>query len=228
MWNGKTKAFTLSYDDGVLQDKRFVEIINKYGLKCTFNINSGMLYNECLYITNGVEARRMTLEECKKTFRGHEIAGHSLTHPGFGELNDHLIEREIVGDKVNIENLFGCKVTGFAIPGGGRDSRIEPIARQFGIKYVRTIDSTESFEIPDSLYELNPTAHHNCKNLLNLCDDFINMKCDTPKLFYLWGHSYEFDVNKNWDFFEEFCKKISGRDDIFYGTNHKVLSPFYK
>ena len=40
MFNGKNKAFTFSFDDGVLQDIRFIELINKYGLKCTFNLNS--------------------------------------------------------------------------------------------------------------------------------------------------------------------------------------------
>ena len=37
---GKQKALTLSYDDGVQQDIRFIEILDKYGIKCTFNINS--------------------------------------------------------------------------------------------------------------------------------------------------------------------------------------------
>ena len=36
------KALTFSYDDGVTQDKRLIKILNKYGLKCTFNINSGL------------------------------------------------------------------------------------------------------------------------------------------------------------------------------------------
>ena len=43
MWNGKNKAVTFSYDDGITQDKRLIELFNKYGLKCTFNINSGLL-----------------------------------------------------------------------------------------------------------------------------------------------------------------------------------------
>ena len=37
---GKKKALTLSYDDGVQQDVRFLEILNKHGIKCTFNLNS--------------------------------------------------------------------------------------------------------------------------------------------------------------------------------------------
>lgn len=227
MWNGKMKALTLSYDDGVLQDKRFIQIINKYGLRCTFNINSGMLYNECLWVTKGVEVRRMTVSECKETFKGHEIAAHSLTHPALSSLDDYMIERQIVGDKVNIENLFGIKVTGLALPGGGNDVRIPAICDKFGIKYVRTINETESFDIPENLYELDSTARHSNSHLFELLDKFINLKPDKPQLFYMWGHSYEFDTDNNWELIEEFCKRVSERDDIFFGTNDEVLSPFY-
>ena len=34
------KALTFSYDDGVEQDRRLVELFNKNNLKCTFNLNS--------------------------------------------------------------------------------------------------------------------------------------------------------------------------------------------
>ena len=37
------KLLTLSYDDGVTQDIRLIELFNKYGLKATFNINSELL-----------------------------------------------------------------------------------------------------------------------------------------------------------------------------------------
>ena len=43
MYQGKNKAITFSYDDGVTQDRRLIEILNRYGLKATFNINSGLL-----------------------------------------------------------------------------------------------------------------------------------------------------------------------------------------
>ena len=38
---GLGKALTLSYDDGVEQDIKLIDILNRYGLKCTFNLNSG-------------------------------------------------------------------------------------------------------------------------------------------------------------------------------------------
>ncbi len=37
------KYLTFSYDDGVTQDIRLIELFNKYGMKATFNINSGLL-----------------------------------------------------------------------------------------------------------------------------------------------------------------------------------------
>ena len=38
--SNKLKAITFSYDDGVTQDIRLVELLNKYNLKSTFNLNS--------------------------------------------------------------------------------------------------------------------------------------------------------------------------------------------
>ena len=39
--DGKRKAFTVSYDDGWPQDRRLIGLMNKYGIKGTFNLNSG-------------------------------------------------------------------------------------------------------------------------------------------------------------------------------------------
>ena len=43
MRNNKKKAITFSFDDGVEQDVRTIEILDKYGLKGTFNLNSGRI-----------------------------------------------------------------------------------------------------------------------------------------------------------------------------------------
>ena len=54
--------------------------------------------------------------------------------------------------------------------------------------------------------------------------EFLELKTDTPKIFYIWGHSYEMDAEYiTWEKFESICKKLSGRSDIFYGTNAEVL-----
>lgn len=43
-----------------------------------------------------------------------------------------------------------------------------------------------------------------------------------PWLFYLWGHSYEFDTDHNWDRIEAFCRYVSGKDDVWYATNIEI------
>ena len=65
-WNGKNKALTLSYDDGVESDVRLVEILNRYGVKCTFNLNSGIMTPESRWVYNGFEVRRMRKEDIKR------------------------------------------------------------------------------------------------------------------------------------------------------------------
>ncbi len=45
-------------------------------------------------------------------------------------------------------------------------------------------------------------------------------------LFYVWGHSYEFEANDNWNVIEEFAAMIGDRDDIWYATNIEVYDYF--
>ena len=39
---------------------------------------------------------------------------------------------------------------------------------------------------------------------------------------YVWGHSYEFNNNDNWNVIEEFCEYMGGREDIWYATNIEI------
>ena len=71
---------------------------------------------------------------------------------------------------------------------------------------------------------MGATCHHNDPRLMELADGFLNGKVSRdPWLFYLWGHAYEFDIHGEWERFEEFCRLISGHEDIYYGTNREVL-----
>ena len=59
--------------------------------------------------------------------------------------------------------------------------------------------------------------------MFELAEKFVNLKPEKPQIFYIWGHAYEFDIHNTWDKFEEFCKIVSGKDDVFYGTNKEIL-----
>ena len=114
-----------------------------------------------------------------------------------------------------------------AYPCGGvnNDDRVaEIIKNNTGVRFSRTITSTYNFDLQDNLYRFNPTVYHREKDAMErLAEEFLRLEPTEPKIFYIWGHSYEFDINNEWAWFEDFCKEISGRKDIFYGTNSQVL-----
>lgn len=233
MWKGKSKAVTFSFDDGVLQDKRLIDILNRYNLKCTFNLNSSLLGNRNTYLYKGFEIDRTKIlpSEVKSLYAGHEVAAHTKDHYLLPALSDELVISQVEEDRLKLSELCGYEVVGMAYPCGGvnNDDRVaELIKNHTGVKYARTISSTENFDIQDNLYRFNPTVYHlDRKKAFSLAEEFINLKTDTSKIFYIWGHSYELDYNNEkqmtWDYFEEFCKLISNKEDIFYGTNKEIL-----
>ena len=233
MFDGKMKALTFSYDDGVGQDVRLIEMFNKYGLKGTFNLNSKLLgkkENKSVVMGKLIDRPTAAPEDVKYIYEGHEVAGHTLGHPLLPAIeDDNEIIHQVEDDRVKLSELCGYDVVGFAYPCGGQnhDDRVAKIIREnTGIKYCRTIISNYSFDLQEDLYKFKPTAYHflDFKKLFELGEKFINMKADTPQIFYVWGHAYEFDIRDgDWERMEEFCKMMSGHDDIFYGTNKEVL-----
>ena len=75
-----------------------------------------------------------------------------------------------------------------------------------------------------------PTAHHNNPKLPEYIDEFLNLDISpktyharrNSRLLYIWGHSYEFDNNNNWELIEEICEKLSFKDEIWYATNIEI------
>lgn len=222
MWNGKNKAVTFSYDDGVEMDKRLVEIFNRYGLKCTFNLNSGIMSPESCWENNGVTIRRMAPEGLPELYKGHEIAVHCVTHANLQELGDEAARREILDDKLALEKLFGTDIKGMAYPYGAYDERIIRIAGECGMKFARTCGDRHDFHMPENMLAFGASCHHDWEGLWELVRSFLEYDGDEPAALCVWGHSYEFEVNRNWERIEELCRMLSGRDDIFYGTNSQV------
>lgn len=229
MFDGKMKAITFSYDDCTLQDKRLVKLFNKYGMKATFNVNSGLLGGKNELIRKGVKVCHDKLfeKDLRSVYEGHEVAVHTVTHPYLQEIED---EEEIVWqieqDRKNLEKIMGYEILGMAYPGNGfnSDAVAKIIREKTAVKYARTTMSTLNFDLQDNLYQFNPTVHHDdYDNLFRLGEEFVKLKPDSPKLFYIWGHSFEFDIFDEWGKFEKFLQMISGKDDIFYGTNKEVL-----
>ena len=231
MFQGKMKALTFSYDDGVTQDARLIEMLNKYGLKGTFNLNSCYLGGKGQLVREGVTVghNKVAREDVRSIYAGHEIAAHTLKHPFLPSIEDEAeIIRQVEEDRLALSEIAGYEVVGFAYPGGGinHNKRVADIIRQnTGVKYCRTTDSTRNFEVQTDLFEFDPTVYHHVEmdEMFRLGEQFLAMKTDRPQIFYVWGHAYELDIRDEWGRFEEFCKMMSGADDIFYGTNAQVL-----
>lgn len=229
MLNGKMKALTFSYDDGVTQDKRLVDIFNRYGLKATFNINSELLGTDNSLNIEGkkISHNKIDASEVADLYRVHEVAVHTLTHPNLTQENESEIIRQVEQDRKNLQSLVEYDIVGMAYPCGGvnnNDYVADVLSNKTQIKYSRTITSNYSFDLQNNLFRFNPTIHHmDWDMMFKLAEDFINLEPSEPQIYYIWGHSYEFDVNDTWDKFESFCKLISHKKDIFYGTNKDVL-----
>ena len=227
----KKKAITFSYDDGVTQDIKLIELLNKYDLKCTFNLNSSLLGKGGIYMHNQqrISHYQIPPQDIKFIYEGHEVAAHTLTHPNLTLLDDQKVIEQVEQDRIKLSELVGYEVVGMAYPCGGKnnDDRVANIIKEHtGISYCRTITNTDSFCEQENLYRFNPNVFHVLEydRLMEMGRRFLKLEPTSPQIFYIWGHSYELDICSDyWDKLEEFFKLISHQDDIFYGTNKEVL-----
>lgn len=220
-----SKAVTFSYDDGVEQDRRLVEMFNYYHMKCTFNLNTGIQTPDSFFDINGVRIHRMPQEGLEKLYKGHEIAVHGLMHTAPDQLSEKELEQEFLTDAKNIERLYGKYPVGMAYAYGVVTEEATRYLTTIGIHYARTVGVTHNFELPRDPMHLEATCHHDDERLFELAEEFLQRPANAanPMLFYIWGHSYELEVNQNWDRMEKLCELLAGKERIFYGTNAECL-----
>lgn len=222
---GKKKALTLSYDDGVEQDIRLLSVMNQNDLKGTFNLNSGLYAEEgCLY-PPGTIHRRLSRERALEVFgnSGMEIAVHGLRHKDLEQLPSNLCLDEVMEDRRNLEREFGRLVRGMAYAYGAYSGQVVDCLRHSGIAYARTVMATGDFRLPSDWYRLSATCHHRDERLMDLAEMFVEKTPNrTSWLFYLWGHSYEFEADNNWERIETFAAYVGKREDIWYATNIEI------
>lgn len=227
---GKAKAVTFSYDDGVSQDKRLVELFDRYGLKCTFNHNSDAMRSE-----------NFSKEQIREYFlsKGHEIAVHGANHRANGNMRTIEGIRDVLDCRLELEEKCDSIIRGMAYPDSGitlfgNFGTYEDVKKyliELDIAYARTVGGdNNSFMLPSDFYNWIPTCHHDNPQVMERIDEFLNLDISTKayharrvsRLIYIWGHSYEFDRNNNWDHIEVICKKLSNKDEIWYATNIEI------
>ncbi len=220
---GREKAITFSYDDGVQADRRLLDLFEKYALKGTFNLNSKTFDAQCWHgKLNEAETLKL-FSDC-----GQEIALHGARHVFLDKVPLAEAVREVATNREYLEEKFRRIVRGMAYAYGAFNEDIKRVLRDLGVVYARTTRSTSDFAIPRDFLEWNPTCHHTDGNFAALTEKFLSFspsaqtKNREPLLYFVWGHSFEFDDNNNWDLFEEFAREVGGRADIWYATNIEI------
>lgn len=222
---GRARALTFSYDDGVEQDLRLRTLLDRYGLKGTFNLNSGLLTAPGAAPADPL-IRRMTERQVLEAFAGtpHEIGLHGLRHLYLEQLPPARATYEILEDRARLEALFHTWVRGGAYPYGTWNEQTLDSLRACGVDYFRTTQDSHSFDVPQDWLRLAPTCHHNDPQLPALAERFLHDPVERrPYLFYIWGHSYEFERDDNWALIENLAQTLSGRAEVYYATNGEVF-----
>ncbi len=209
-WKGK--AVTFSYDDGQIFDRRLVAMFNEYGLKGTFHLNTGTLDGD-IFISSS---------EVKSLYEGHEVACHGVTHAYPTHLTRIQMLHEYYDDRLRLEELTGDLVRGCSYAFGEYDDAVIETLKSVGIVYSRTVQSTGGFRLPQDFLKWTPTCRHS-DAFDGLAQHFLGLPFYIHRpLLYIWGHSFEFDREGNWDKMEQFCKDISDDPDVWYATNIEI------
>ena len=209
---GRGKALTFSYDDAQIHDRRLVGLFNEKGMKGTFHLNSGTL-GQPGFIDRG---------EVEKLYENHEVACHGVTHPFFNQLSLTQTMREVYEDRRALEKYSGRIVQGMSYPYGEYNDRLIQAARDAGIVYSRSVESTMNFNLPADFMRWHPTCHHD-EVTDAMLDDFLEQPgYRSQSLLYIWGHSYEFDRDGTWEHIERICERLKGWEDVWYATNLEI------
>ena len=204
---GKYKAAVLSFDDGNVQDRPFVALLNKYGVVGTFNLNSGRLGTPT-YIA---------ASEVATLFAGHEVATHSVTHPYLSSLSEAQIKAELANDRAALEALVPYTVRGHAYPFGDYNDTVLKVMKQVGLVYGRVVPQTKDLRLPSQLLVWRGSCHHTCAH--PLVQDLIAWNKKEMALLQIWGHSWELDgggPGADWAYMESLLKLLGNKTDIWY------------
>ncbi|HKJ89512.1 MAG TPA: polysaccharide deacetylase family protein [Oceanipulchritudo sp.] len=231
---GKSRALIMSYDDGPASDRKLIEIMDRYGIKGTFNLNSGSLGKEIDWLTTGNTPHLyLSPEEVASVYAGHEVASHTVNHPRLTELTGSEVRAEIANDVAEIERLTSNDVISFAYPFGAWNESVKEILRESGLNNARTTLDTRDFGVPADTLAWNPTTHDSMA--LDYVDEFLALDGDRMAIFFVWGHSWEYEIdpserpwntveNFSWASLEDFCRKVSENPDIWYAGAGEVAT----
>ena len=205
------KIVSLSFNDGTIYDLRFIELLNKYNIRATLNLNSDL--DNFVWYFGETPIERLKLNEVVEKYDGHEVCSHSLTHPYFSSLSKEEIIRQVKEDCENLSKIFNRDINAFAFPFHDQtEEHIQILKENLNLNYIRYSYFEESY-LPKDRYHIPLNALYNDNDLYEKLEKFKNNDLDNS-LFVIAGHSYEFEVRNEWERIEELLKYLSSNKDI--------------
>ena len=236
------KAATFSYDDGIPDDIALIELFDKYGIKGSFNLVGSRLernYNE-LAQQRGIDVYSLI----KQIYEGQEIQNHTYEHlPSFlmegetaydssgvpltGCTLAEAIE-DVTKNKSFLYEKLGVQTRGIAWPNGYPQvrtdySELEAAVMADGHEFARYKESGK-FDLPTDWMRWQPTCHHNDAPLYT--EKYVSMpNSGDLKLYYIWGHSYEFTAagendDKNLTMLENTISELYN-SNVWFASNNE-------
>lgn len=221
---GKKKAFHISYDDGVEQDIPFINLLNRYGIKGTFHLNSGLMESEFSWIhPSGRVIKRLPPEAVAEVYAGHEVASHTLTHPSLYDLSEEEVLYQMGKDKENLERYWGKEVLGFAVPFDYYDDGIARCAQKCGFAYARTSQESYSYVPPTDVFHWAAGSYHVMPGFLPFVEGFFETE-EELALCQIVGHSYDLDTENLWETMERILQRVAREENIISMTHIQLVT----
>ena len=243
------KYFTISYDDGLEQDRKIIGLMKEYGIAGTFNISSGLFgkkgYIKRMFGDMGFDAPEdvkkspktvdhfiLPLEEAKELYASYdriEIASHGTHHMHQDKLDEPGLKVEIADDIAALSDIFGTEIKGHIFPYGGYNDAVIKTMKDAGAVYGRKammMVKPKDFALHIENGIITPTCWHLDKFTEDLLKHFIASESDEDQYFYMWGHGYELDYGTkrgNWNYLESLFKTISEAKDVECVTNMEMV-----
>ena len=205
------KIVSLSFDDGTIYDLRFIELLNKYSLKATLNLNSGL--KDFVWYYDDKPIKRLDLELVKDFYIGHEVASHSLTHPYFSSLDKEETIRQVREDINNLEKIFGYKIEGFAFPFHDQtEENISVVKDNIELSYIRYSHLDYDGKHKDR-YHIHLNALYDDELIYEKLEEFKRSESENS-LFVIAGHAYEFEMKNDWDKIEKLLTYLKNDETL--------------
>lgn len=115
------------------------------------------------------------------------------------------VARQILEDRQGLESVMGYPVRGLAYPNGSWTPEIAAMLPSLGIRYARVVGDTHDFAIPNDFMTWKSTCHHTHQLLEDGKRFAALFKTQYLYMMYVWGHSFEFTCEADWEQMERFC-----------------------